>query len=152
MALWVSSINFVVWWASLTQYRNDLVKAVAAVNKNVIVVGKSSSEHFAVAPFDTMLTCRRSSQCRTNHPRIDPVECQRSSHRMGGVSAITDWISCPLLTKLVCLAKSWATASSTSCTALPHPVASFRTPLRSKHPTTALRSSVVTTITPRDFT
>ena len=42
----------------LTKGRNDLVKAVAAVNKNVIVVGKFEIEHLAVALFNIILMHR----------------------------------------------------------------------------------------------
>lgn len=141
-----------MYWTLLTHCRNDLVKAVAAVNKNVIVVGEFLSEHFAVALLDALLTCWRSSQRRTNHPRIDSVERQRASHCMGWVSIAAEFTPRTLLTNLACPVKNWATALSTSCTALPPQAANFLTPLLSKHPTTALRSSMVTTTTPRDFT
>ena len=82
----------------LTQYRNDLVKAVAAVNKNVIVVGELAHERFAVALLGLMLIYWGSSQRRTNHPRIDLVERQRTSHRVGWVSVVTESTSRSLLT------------------------------------------------------
>lgn len=86
--------------------RNDLVKAVAAVNKNVIVVGEFASEDLAGALLDVLLICWRSSQRWTNHPGIDFVECQCASNRVGWVSAVTESISCLWLKKLVCLVKN----------------------------------------------
>lgn len=136
----------------LTQYRNDLVKAVAAVNKNVIVVGELAHERFAVALLGLMLIYWGSSQRRTNHPRIDLVERQRTSHRVGWVSVVTESTSRSLLTNAVCLAKNWVTASLTFSTVLPLQAASFLTPSQSKHPTMVLPSSVGTMTIRRDFT
>jgi len=95
---------------------------------------------------------RRSSQRRTDYSRINSVERQRASHRLGRVSATNGCISCLLLTNPVYLVKNWVTASSTSCTALPLRAANFLTPSPSKHPTTALRLLMVTTTTLRDCT
>jgi hypothetical protein len=75
-------------WPMLTVFSNDLVKAVAAVNKNVIVVGECRFEYHFNYRSSLLTACLalNSSQCRTHHPRINPVERQRPSNRMGWVS------------------------------------------------------------------
>jgi hypothetical protein len=90
VALWVSWSKWIFLDANklLTITSNDLVKAVAAVNKNVIVVGECRVEYnlnFRSSLLTTCLTLN-SSQRRTNHPRINSVKRQCSSNCLGWVS------------------------------------------------------------------